>query len=106
MIPIPKNIFLRPMSYFVRNLEQKPEEKAETKASDQKVKEIISQDVSRQVALWSEAADEEKDVIVYKVQSGDSLWKIAQNQYGRGERWIDIWIANRVSIKEPSLIFL
>ena len=105
VIPTPKNIFLRPMSYFVRGSEQNPGEKAETKNSDQKVKEMISQDVSRQVALWRETADEEKDVVVYKVSSGDSLWKIAQNQYNWGERWIDIWTANRISIKEPNLIF-
>ena len=105
IMPIPKNIFSRPMSYFVRVSVQKPGEKVETKDSDRKAKEIISQDVSRQVAIWKEAADEEKDTVVYKVQSGDSLWKIAQNQYNWGERWIDIWTANRVSIKEPNLIF-
>src|SRR3989344_3885916 len=105
IMPIPKNIFSRPMSYFVRVSEQKPGEKVETKDSDRKAKEIISQDVSRQVAIWKEAADEEKDTVVYKVQSGDSLWKIAQNQYNWGERWIDIWTANRISIKEPNLIF-
>ena len=105
IMPIPKNIFSRPMSYFIRISEQKTGEKVETKDSDRKVKEIISQDVSRQVAIWKEAADEEKDTVVYKVQSGDSLWKIAQNQYNWGERWIDIWTANRVSIKEPNLIF-
>src|SRR3989344_684942 len=105
IMPIPKNIFSRPMSYFVRVSEQKPGEKVETKDSDRKAKEIISQDVSRQVAIWKEAADEEKDTVVYKVSSGDSLWKIAQNQYNWGERWIDIWTANRISIKEPNLIF-
>src|SRR3989344_537136 len=96
IMPIPKNIFSRPMSYFVRGSEQKPGEKAETKDSEQKAKEKISKDVSRQVALWKEAADEEKDMIVYKFLSGDSLCKIAQNKYNWGERWIDIWTANRV----------
>lgn len=30
----------------------------------------------------------------YTVQKGDTLWKIAQRQYGDGQRWVDIVQAN------------
>jgi len=41
----------------------------------------------------------------YTVKSGDTLWKIAETYYGQGERWTDIWKANRANISEPNLIY-
>jgi len=41
----------------------------------------------------------------YTVVKGDSLWKIAKDSYGNGERWIDIWRLNRGQITEANLIF-
>lgn len=41
----------------------------------------------------------------YTVSGGDSLWSIAQNTLGRGERWIDVWHLNRDRIGDPNLIF-
>ncbi len=38
---------------------------------------------------------------IYRVQLGDSLWKIAQRIYGRGELWRRIYQANRKAIIEP-----
>lgn len=41
----------------------------------------------------------------YTVKSGDTLWKIAETQYGQGEGWTNIWQANRADISEPDLIY-
>jgi len=41
----------------------------------------------------------------YEVKKGDSLWKIAQNAYGDGNRHPDIFEANKEVIQNPDLIF-
>lgn len=41
----------------------------------------------------------------YTVISGDSLWKIAQQQLGNGSRWTEIYKLNVNIIKNPSLIY-
>lgn len=58
-----------------------------------------------------EAAEaEEKEagdtsVQTYTVVSGDSLWNIAQDKYGDGEKWRVIYDANKDAIRDPGLIF-
>ena len=42
--------------------------------------------------------------VTYTVQKGDSLSKIAQEQYGNGKRWKAIFEANRDQITNPDLI--
>ena len=42
--------------------------------------------------------------VKYTVQSGDSLSKIAQQQYGDGKKWKAIFEANRDQISNPDLI--
>ena len=42
--------------------------------------------------------------LTYTVQKGDSLSKIAQQQYGDGKRWKAIFEANRDQITNPDLI--
>jgi len=41
----------------------------------------------------------------YRVQVGDTLWKIASKFYGNGIYWSRIFEANRNVIKDPGLIF-
>ena len=41
----------------------------------------------------------------YVVVSGDSLWKIAKNQYGDGSKWSIIYEANRGTIKNANQIW-
>lgn len=42
--------------------------------------------------------------VTYTVQKGDSLSKIAQQQYGNGKKWKAIFEANRDQITNPDLI--
>jgi len=42
---------------------------------------------------------------IHIVQKGDSLWKIAQQHYGSGAKWRQIYNANRDKIQDPKLIF-
>ena len=42
--------------------------------------------------------------VTYTVQKGDSLSKIAQEQYGDGKKWRSIFEANRDQITNPDLI--
>ena len=42
--------------------------------------------------------------LTYTVQRGDSLSKIAQDQYGDGKKWKAIYEANRDQINNPDLI--
>ena len=41
----------------------------------------------------------------YVVQKGDSLSKIARNEYGNANDWHKIFEANRDIIKDPDLIY-
>lgn len=38
----------------------------------------------------------------YTVKAGDSLWKIAQNYYGKGSQWNKIYTANKSIIEETA----
>ncbi|KKW20203.1 MAG: Peptidoglycan-binding LysM [Candidatus Adlerbacteria bacterium GW2011_GWC1_50_9] len=51
------------------------------------------------------AQEKESGSVRYVVRRGDSLWKIAEQEYGQGGRWTDIWKANRENIHEPNLIY-
>jgi nucleoid-associated protein YgaU len=42
--------------------------------------------------------------VKYTVQKGDSLSKIAQQQYGDGKKWKAIFEANRDQLSNPDLI--
>lgn len=50
------------------------------------------------------ASSTERQARTYTVQKGDSLSKIAQQQYGDASQWRRIYDANRDQIKDPDLI--
>lgn len=52
-----------------------------------------------------EAPEQTIEVEYYEIQSGDSLWKIADQFYGNGSEYAKLFEANREVIKDPDLIF-
>ena len=55
--------------------------------------------LSLSLAVPAAAAD-------YTVQKGDSLWKIAQEKLGSGNKWNEIYQANKDSIQDPNRIYV
>lgn len=49
--------------------------------------------------------DDEKDSEMYVVKSGDTLWAISQEAYGDGNRYPEIFEANKPMLKDPDMIF-
>ncbi len=51
------------------------------------------------------APEQTIEVEYYEIQKGDSLWKIASAMYGDGNKYHQIFEANKEVIKDPDLIF-
>ncbi len=51
------------------------------------------------------ASDDSSDSEMYVVQSGDTLWAIASAAYGDGNRYPEIFEANKPMLKDPDEIF-
>ncbi len=62
------------------------------------VSEVKVEDVSA-------PAIEEAEDAYYEIQSGDTLWAIASKHLGDGNRYPEIFEANREVIQDPDLIF-
>ena len=50
-------------------------------------------------------SDDGGDAEMYVVMSGDTLWGIAQSTYGDGNRYPEIFEANKPMLTDPDLIF-
>lgn len=46
-----------------------------------------------------------EEVEYYEIQSGDSLWKVAEKFYGNGNEYKKIFEENKEVIKDPDLIY-
>ena len=54
-----------------------------------------------QISSYSASAD-----TIYKVQSNDSLFKIAKKYYGDGKKWYKIFEANKDSMPDPDSLYV
>lgn len=61
--------------------------------------------ISEVVADGVEAPKSEASVEYYEIKPGDTLWKIASDHLGDGNRYPEIFEANREVIQDPDLIF-
>ncbi len=52
-------------------------------------------------------APDQKEPVLYTVEKGDSLWKIAEAQYGKGKgaKYTIIFEANKPMLKDPDEIY-
>lgn len=66
---------------------------------------IAEVDNQMQIASTAEAAVEEKDSTYHTVEKGDTLWKIAETNYGDGSKYPVIFEANVPMIKDADEIY-
>jgi len=82
--------FIRPLYYRVRLKE------AVAATTPQPIRAAESEVIAAPEAIASRT---------HTVVKGDSLWGIAKEAYGSGQRWIDIWRLNHAKIAEADLIY-
>jgi len=51
------------------------------------------------------AAAEEREPVLHTVAKGDTLWKIAETQYGNGSKYTTIFEANKPMLSDPDKIY-
>ena len=80
-----------------------PSEDAKNKVWDQiKVVDSNYGDLSADITVDDSQGDGETET--YTVKGGDSLWRIAQNQLGSGNRYMEIFYANRDKMDSPQSV--
>ncbi|HWT02990.1 MAG TPA: LysM peptidoglycan-binding domain-containing protein [Pyrinomonadaceae bacterium] len=79
-----------------------PSEAAMNKAWDQ-IKLVDPNYGDLAADIWVEEGKEEKNE-TYTVKAGDSLWRIAQNKLGDGNRYMEIFYANRDKMDSPQSV--
>lgn len=83
------------------------EEVSEETAGQEPQAEKTSDEAAAEEAAGQESIEKSaaEDAGTYKVLSGDSLWKIAEDTYGDGARWKQIYEANKDKVSDPRLIY-
>ncbi|HKQ51673.1 MAG TPA: LysM peptidoglycan-binding domain-containing protein, partial [Pyrinomonadaceae bacterium] len=80
-----------------------PSEEAMNKAWDQiKLVDPNYGDLAADIQV--EAGAEKPATETYTVKAGDSLWRIAQNKLGDGNRYMEIFYANRDKMDSPQSV--
>jgi len=68
-------------------------------------RQTAEQPAAEAAAAEAKAAEPQATSRTYTVQSGDSLWKIAAEMYGEGNKYMKIFEANTHILKDPDKIF-
>jgi nucleoid-associated protein YgaU len=72
-----------------------------TQGNSAKIEAVVTEE---ELQTTSYAASTE--VVYYKVQSNDNLFKIARKHYGDGQEWIRIFEANRDSMQDSNSLYV
>ncbi len=73
------------------------QEAAEKAAAEQAAREAAEREAAERVAAEARRS--------HTVQAGDCLWCIAEERWGDGYRWNDVYEANRELVEDPDLIY-
>jgi nucleoid-associated protein YgaU len=61
--------------------------------------------VDNQMTIADQASTEQADAALYTVEKGDTLWEIAEKNYGNGAKYNVIFEANQPMIKDADEIY-
>jgi nucleoid-associated protein YgaU len=78
------------------------QEAAEKAAAEQEAAEKAAAEQAAREAAERVAAEARRS---HTVQAGDCLWCIAEERWGDGYRWNDVYEANRELVEDPDLIY-
>jgi nucleoid-associated protein YgaU len=83
------------------------QEQQELEAKAEEMREAQRQrmeEAKERIRARREARQAEQEEQTYTVKAGDTLGKIAQELYGDGSRWTEIYEANKDQIADPNVI--
>ena len=80
-----------------------PSEEAKNKAWDQ-IKAVDPNYGDLRADITVDDSQGQGETETYTVKGGDSLWRIAQNQLGNGNRYMEIFYANRDKLDSPQSV--